>query len=87
MSHNSYNNDLKNQFLCSALHGENATKIALKRGERKRGLPPVSAPVVVEEGEMGEGENRVREKRRERAGVLNEEGRRREEKKKGLLGF
>ena len=43
--------------------------MALKRGERKRGLPPVSAPAVVEEREMREGENRMRERRRERAGV------------------
>ena len=33
----------------------------MKRGERKRELPPVSSPAGVEKGEMEEGENRVRE--------------------------
>ena len=40
----------------SAENHENATKIRIKRGERKRDLPPVSPPVGEKEGEI-----RVRE--------------------------
>ena len=62
-------------------------KMAIKIGERSRNLPPASVLVGGKGRETEEGEKSVREGRRERAGMKNEEGRRREEKKKGLLGF
>ena len=68
------------QKFSSALYEENGQNVANERGERRGGLPPATCPTTVVEGEMREMEIRVREKRRERAGVLNEEGRRREEK-------
>ena len=64
--------------------------MALKRGERKRGLPPVSAPAVVEEREMGEGDRRVREKEREswfEEKKWRKKRRRRRKEKGGLLCF
>ena len=53
---------------------ENATKIIIKRGERKRKLPPASPPVGEEEREAGEVAEREREKERERCLVEMEEG-------------
>ena len=45
---------------------KNATKILIKRGERRRRLPPTSLPVDEEEREAGEVAGREREKERER---------------------
>ena len=45
---------------------KNATKILIKRGERKRRLPPPSPPVGEEEREAGEVAGREREKERQR---------------------
>ena len=45
---------------------KNATKILIKRGERRRRLPPASLPVDEGEREVGEVVGREREKERER---------------------
>ena len=43
------------------MYDKNALILPNKRGERRGELPPATCPIVVEEGEMREGEIRVRE--------------------------
>ena len=61
MSQNSSKIDLKIDKTSSVENLRNATKICIKRGERKRRLPPASLPVGEEEREAGEVAGRERE--------------------------
>ena len=68
---------------------KNATKILIKRGERRRRLPPASLPVDEGEREAGEVVGREREKERERIGRFEtkmEEGVARKKKRSRGLG-
>ena len=83
MCQNSYKKYLKTQLFRSALYVKNARILTNKRGERKGNSPPASPPTVVEDGEMREGEIRVRESVERERNV--EKKKKNEEEEHGLL--